>query len=92
MADRNFANKEFKSLRIVNTNKIWQENESGWCEIAIYNPENNELIGRGWDIVSFSGKGFSVEAKKDIEGLIYYGATFKFPPVEYHNELSITVI
>jgi hypothetical protein len=87
-----FANKEFKSIRIVNTNKIWQDNESGWCEIAVYDAENGELIGQGWDMVTFSGKGFSIEAKKDIDGLIYYGATFKFPKEEYHNNLEITVI
>jgi len=87
-----FANKEFNSIRIVNTNKIWQDNENGWAQIAIYNPDNDELIGKGWDIVTFTGKQFSIEAKIGIEGLIYYGATFKFPPVEYHNELSITVI
>ena len=87
-----FANKEFKSLRIVNTGVVWQGNENGWCEIAIYDPANGELIGKGWDIVTFSGNKFSIEAKKDVEGLIYYGATFKFPPVEFHNELNITVI
>jgi hypothetical protein len=87
-----FSNMEFKSLRIVNTNEIWQDNENGWCEIAIYNPDTNELIGKGWDMVTFSGKSFSIEAKKDIEGLIYYGGTFKFPEAEYHNNLEITVI
>ena len=87
-----FSNKEFKSLRIVNTNQIWQDNESGWCEIAIYNPANNELIGKGWDMVTFSGKSFSIEAKKDVEGFIYYGATFKFPSEEYHNNLEIKVL
>lgn len=87
-----FANKEFKSIRIVNTNKIWQDNESGWCEIAVYDAENSELIGQGWDMVTFKGKGFSIEAQKDLEGLVYYGATFKFPAMEYHNNLEITVI
>lgn len=87
-----FANKEFKSIRIVNTNQIWQENENGWCEIAIYNAGNGELIGKGWDTVIFSGEQFCIEAKKDMEGLIYYGAIFKFPPEEYHNTLEITVL
>jgi hypothetical protein len=87
-----FANKEFKSIRIVHTNKIWQGNDSGWCKIAAYDNATGELIGEGWDCIKFSGKSFMIECRKDIEGFSYYAATFKFPEEEYHNCLEITVI
>lgn len=84
-------NQIFNSLRIVHTNEIWQENESGWCNISVYN-DKDELIAQGRDMITFKGNQFSMECKKDIEGFICYGAKFKMPPTTYHNNLEIEVI
>lgn len=84
-------NEEFDYIRIVHTNRLWQENESNWCDIAVYDKSGRKLAD-GRDVLTFSGGKFYMECLKNVDGFICYGATFKFPDRTYHNCLEITVI
>lgn len=80
--------KTFSSIRIVHTNDIWQHNESGWCDISVYDEKDN-LITTGHDHLIFQGKHFYMDCHKDKPGFnCYHG---KFELELGYNTLTITV-
>jgi hypothetical protein len=81
--------KTFDCIRIVHTNKIWQDNESGWCIISVYDGDDN-LITSGHDVLRFEGdKGFMMDCHKDQEGFTCYSAKFELELG--YNTLTIIV-
>ena len=79
--------KTFDTIRIVHTNKIWDE-EYSWCCISVYDKDNNLITG-GHDILHFTGEPFFMECNKDIEGFTCYGRVFELELG--YNALTINV-
>jgi hypothetical protein len=80
--------KTFKSIRIVHTNTIWQDNDGHWCNISVYDADDN-LITSGHDILQFEGKSFFMECMENKEGFICYSGLFELELG--YNTLTITV-
>jgi hypothetical protein len=78
----------FEFIRIVHTNEIWQHNEEGWCEISVYDKDNN-LITSGHDHLMFQGNTFSMDCHKDKPGFNCYMGKFELELG--YNTLTITV-
>lgn len=82
----------YDTIRIVHTNKPWQDSKQGWCQISVYDQDDN-LITTGHDVLRFQERSFYMECVKDVEGFSCYGAKFEFLPGSFsHNTLIINVI
>lgn len=77
----------YEYIRIVHTNTFFGDNDK-WCNISVYNYPSGELITEGHDIVSFTGKQFSMEANKDVEGFVCYGPEFKLDTAFSHLKIE----